>query len=51
VTSQILTDVSEVLTVIIIIRAMMIEAISASEMSVSFYEITRRNIPDACHLS
>jgi hypothetical protein len=45
-----LTDVSEVLTVIII-RAMMMEAISASEMSVSLYEITRRNIPDACHLS
>jgi Na+/melibiose symporter-like transporter len=44
-----LTDVSEVLTASII-RAIMIGAVSISEMLVSFYNITRRNIPEDSHL-
>jgi hypothetical protein len=42
-----LTDVSEVF-IASIIRAIsrVMEAISTSEMSVSFYETTRRNIPE-----
>jgi hypothetical protein len=30
--------------------ALMVQVVSTSEMSVSFYDITRRNIPDYCHL-
>jgi hypothetical protein len=36
-----------------IIRAMialMMQGVSTSEMSVSFYQTTRRNIPEGCHL-
>jgi hypothetical protein len=33
-----------------IIRAMMMEAVSASKMSVIFYQTTRRNIPEDSHL-
>jgi hypothetical protein len=40
-----LTDVSEVLTASII-RALMMEAVSTSEMSVNFYETTWHNIPE-----
>jgi hypothetical protein len=47
-----LTDVSDVLTTSIIraIIALMMEAVSTSEMSVNFYETTRRNIPEDGHL-
>lgn len=44
-----LTDVSEVLTASIItamIATAMMEAVRTSEMSVSFKQATRRNIPD-----
>jgi hypothetical protein len=41
-------DVSEVCTASII-RAMIIEAVGTSETSVSFYESTRRCIPEGCH--
>jgi hypothetical protein len=44
-----MTDVSEVLTAYIII-ALMMEAGRTSEPSVNFYETTRRNIPEGCHL-
>jgi hypothetical protein len=30
--------------------ALMMEAVSTSETSVNFYETTRRNIPEGCHL-
>jgi hypothetical protein len=30
-------------------NVLMIEAVSTSEMSVNFYEITRRNIPESCN--
>jgi hypothetical protein len=40
------TDVSEVLTASI---ALMMEAVSTSETSVSFYQTTRRNIPEDGH--
>jgi hypothetical protein len=46
--SQKLTDVSEVRTASII-RVMM-EAVSTSEMSVNFYQTTRRSVPEGCHL-
>jgi hypothetical protein len=32
------------------IIALMMEAVSASEMLVNFYETTQRNIPEGCHL-
>jgi hypothetical protein len=44
-----LTDVSEVPTASII--SLMMEAISSSETSVNFYQITLRNIPGDSHLS
>jgi hypothetical protein len=43
------TEVSEVLAASIII-ALMMEAVSASETSVNFYETTRRNLPEDSHL-
>jgi hypothetical protein len=42
--------VSEVLTASII-RTLMMEAVSTSEASVSFYETARRNIPEYSHLN
>jgi hypothetical protein len=42
-------DISEVLAASII-RAMMIEAPSTSEMSVNFYQTTRCNNPEDSHL-
>jgi hypothetical protein len=48
VVSKKLTDVLEVLTASIIIVVMM-EAVSTSETSVSFYKTTRRNIPKDSH--
>jgi hypothetical protein len=33
-----------------IISALMMEAVSTSEMSVNFYQTTRRNIPEDSHL-
>jgi hypothetical protein len=42
-------DVSDVLTAFII-RLMMMEAVSTSETSVNFYQITRRNAPEDSHL-
>jgi hypothetical protein len=39
----------KVLTASIII-AMMMKAVSTSEMLVNFYETTRHNIPEGCHL-
>jgi hypothetical protein len=44
-----LAHVSEVLTVFIS-SAFMMEAVSISETSVNFYEITLRNIPEDSHL-
>jgi hypothetical protein len=44
-----LTDASEVITAFII-RAMMMDAASTSETSVSFYQTTRRNSPEDSHL-
>jgi hypothetical protein len=41
-------DVSEVLTASVI--APMMEAVSTSETSVSFYQTTRRNIPEGSYL-
>jgi hypothetical protein len=41
-----LTDVSEVRTA----SALMMEAVRPSETSVNFYETTRRNISEGCHL-
>jgi hypothetical protein len=46
---QKLTDVSEMRTAFII-RAMMVEVVSTSETSFSFYQTTRRNIPEDSHL-
>jgi hypothetical protein len=43
-----LTDVSEVLTAFII--ALMMVAVSSSETSVSFYQISRCNKPEDSHL-
>jgi hypothetical protein len=46
-----LTDVSEVFTAsIIYLIALIIEAVSASETSVNFYQTARRNIPEDSHL-
>jgi hypothetical protein len=47
--------VSEVITASIIsaikaLIALMMEAVITSEMSVNFYQITRRNIPEDSHL-
>jgi hypothetical protein len=44
-----MTDVSEVLTASIVI-ALMMEAVRTSEMLFNFYETTRCNIPEGCHL-
>jgi hypothetical protein len=33
-----------------LIIALMMEAVSTSETSVYFYETTKRNIPEDCHL-
>jgi hypothetical protein len=45
------TDVSEVLTASIIKAiALMMEAVSTSETSVSFYQNTRRIIPEDSHI-
>jgi hypothetical protein len=44
-----LTDVSEVLTASIII-ALMMDAVSTSETTVNFYEITLYNIPEDSQL-
>jgi hypothetical protein len=43
------TDVSEVLVASIISIALMMEAASTSETSVSFYQTTRRNNPEDRH--
>jgi hypothetical protein len=43
-----LTDISEVLIASMIIT-LMIEAVSTSETPVSFYQTTRRNIPEHTH--
>jgi hypothetical protein len=32
------------------LAALMTEAVSTTETSVNFYEATRRNIPEGCHL-
>jgi hypothetical protein len=46
-----LADILEVLTASIISAvALMMEAVSTSEISVSFYETTRRNIAEDGHL-
>jgi hypothetical protein len=34
----------------LVLIALMMEAVSTSEISVNFYETTRRNIPESCHL-
>jgi hypothetical protein len=47
---QKLTDISEVLTASIIITALMMEAVSTSEMSVIFYQTTWHSIPEDSHL-
>jgi hypothetical protein len=33
-----------------IIKAVIMEAVHTSETSVNFYEVTRRSIPEGCHL-
>jgi hypothetical protein len=50
-----LTDVSEVLAASMsrtmkVMVALMMEAASTTEMSVNFYQTTRRNIPEDSHL-
>jgi hypothetical protein len=44
-----LTEVAEVVTASTI-RAIKVEAVSTSETSVNFYETTRRNILEDCHV-
>jgi hypothetical protein len=46
---QVLAEVSEKLTASIIMA--MMETVSSSEMSVSVYQTTRRNIPEDSHLN
>jgi hypothetical protein len=45
-----LTDVSQLLTVCTTI-ALMMEAVTTSETTVSFYETTRRSTPHVCDLT
>jgi hypothetical protein len=45
-----LTDVLEFHTAFIIILALTMEAESTSETLISFYQTTRRNIPEDSHL-
>jgi hypothetical protein len=33
-----------------LVEGLMIEVVSTSETSIYFYETTRRNIPEGCHL-
>jgi hypothetical protein len=47
---QVLTVTSTKMAVFWDGRALMMEIVSTSEMSVSFYETTRCNIPDESHL-